>query len=172
MLARLSGVVLLCFAALPVPAQQTTATLLGTVTDSTGAIMPNVTVRATNVATNAQREVKTDEGGGYSLPFLAAGDYTVTATLQGFQSSRVDRVTLQVQQTARLDFALNVGEVSETVNVEASAALLQTETSTVGTVIDAAKIADLPLNGRNFVQLAQLIPGVNAGTPGSISVRR
>ncbi|HYO80338.1 MAG TPA: carboxypeptidase-like regulatory domain-containing protein, partial [Bryobacteraceae bacterium] len=119
-----------------------------------------------------QRSAVSDEGGAYTIPFLPAGDYSVTATLTGFQVSRVERVTLQVQQTARLDFSLQIGEVSETVNVEASAALLQTETSTVGTVIDSAKIVDLPLNGRNFVQLAQLIPGVNAGTPGSITVRR
>ena len=134
--------------------------------------MPNVTVRATNLSTNAQRDTKSDDTGAYSLPFLTAGDYTVTVTLPGFQMNRVERITLQVQQTARLDFTLKVGEVTETINVEASASLLQTETSTVGTVIDSAKIVDLPLNGRNFVQLAQLIPGVNAGTPGSITVRR
>ena len=157
---------------LPVTAQQTTATLVGTITDVSGAVMPNVVVRATNLSTNAQRDTRTDESGAYTLPFLTAGDYSVTATLPGFQVQKIDKVTLQVQQTARLDFAMKVGEVTETVNVEASAALLQTETSTVGTVIDSTKIVDLPLNGRNFVQLAQLIPGVNAGTPGSITVRR
>src|SRR5215203_1538862 len=170
---RISGaLVLLLFAALPTYAQQTAATLVGTVTDSTGAIVPNAVVRVTNLATNVTREAESDQNGSYSIPFLTVGDYSVTATQKGFQTSRVERVTLQVQQTARVDFILNVGEVSETINVEASAALLQTETSTVGTVIDAAKIVDLPLNGRNFVQLAQLIPGVQAGTPGSISVRR
>ena len=134
--------------------------------------MPNAVVRATNLATNVTREAASDQSGSYSIPFLTVGDYSVTATQKGFQTSRVERVTLQVQQTARVDFILNVGEVSETINVEASAALLQTETSTVGTVIDSAKIVDLPLNGRNFVQLAQLIPGVQAATPGSITVRR
>jgi hypothetical protein len=153
-------------------AQQTAATLVGTVNDSTGAVVPDAVVRVTNVATNTTRETKTDSAGSYSMPFLPAGDYTVTAAMAGFQSARVERVTLQVQQTARVDFVLKVGEVTETVNVEASIALLQTETSTVGTVIDSSKIVDLPLNGRNFVQLAQLIPGVQAATPGSITVRR
>src|SRR3954454_20886699 len=153
-------------------AEQTTASLVGTITDASGAVMPKVVVRATNLSTNVQRETHTDDTGAYSLPFLTAGDYSVTVTLAGFQVQRVDKVTLQVQQTARQDLSLKVGEVSETVNVEASASLLQTETSTVGTVIDSTKIVDLPLNGRNFVQLAQLIPGVNAGTPGSITVRR
>ena len=156
----------------PMFGQQTTATLLGTVTDSSGAIVPGVLVKATSLSTNTSREAKTDDSGSYSIPFLPAGDYSVTAAVQGFQASRVDQVTLQVQQTARVDFSLKVGDVTDTVRVEASAALLQTDTSTVGTVIDSAKIVDLPLNGRNFVQLAQLIPGVQAGTPGSITVRR
>jgi hypothetical protein len=153
-------------------AQETTATLLGNTTDSTGAILPNVTVRAMNLATNTARETKSDASGTYSLPFLPAGDYTVTAALTGFQAQKIDRITLQVQQSARVDFQLKVGDVNESVTVNASAAVLQTENATVGTVIDSGKIVDLPLNGRNFIQLAQLIPGVNPGTPGSITVRR
>ena len=165
-------VTILLLAAASLQAQQTAATLVGTVNDATGATVPDAVVRVTNLSTNTTRETKTDPAGSYSMPFLPAGDYTVTASMTGFQAARVERVTLQVQQTARVDFVLKVGEVTETVNVEASAALLQTETSTVGTVIDSSKIVDLPLNGRNFVQLAQLIPGVQAATPGSITVRR
>ena len=153
-------------------AQQTTATIIGVVTDPAGASVAGVVVRATNLSTNAVRETKTDESGGYTLPFLPSGAYSLTASASGFQTQRVDRIELQVQQNARLDIQLKLGETTETVNVEASAALLQTDTSTVGGVIDGAKIVDLPLNGRNFVQLAQLIPGVQAGTPGSITVRR
>ena len=153
-------------------AQQTTATLTGIITDPAGAVIPNVTVKATNLATNAVRETKTAETGSYTLPFLPAGDYSVTASAGGFQTQRIDRITLQVQQTARVDLQLRIGEVTETINVEATGADLQTDTATVGSVIDGAKIVDLPLNGRNFVQLAQLIPGVQAGTPGSITVRR
>lgn len=157
---------------LPCGAQQTTATLLGTVADSSGAAVVGASVAAFNLATNVHREALTDRAGNYSIPSLPAGDYRVTATHAGFQVQRVDSVTLQVEQSARVDFALKVGNVTETIDVTASAVVLQTENASVGTVIDGGKIVDLPLNGRNFIQLAQLIPGVQAGTPGSITVRR
>lgn len=102
--------------------QQTSATLVGTVTDASGAVLPNVVVRATHLATNAFREAQTDASGTYSIPFLAAGAYTLTATLAGFQTQRIDRLSLQIQQTARMDFQLVVGEVTETVDVSASTA--------------------------------------------------
>jgi hypothetical protein len=151
---------LLCAASL---AQETTGTLAGEASDSSGAVIPNVNIVATNIATNAAHEVKTDSSGAYSIPFLPAGDYSVIATLSGFQVQRIERLTLQVQQTARIDFHMSVGSITETVNVAATAAALQTENATVGTVIDSTKIVELPPNGRNFVQLAQLIPGVQAG---------
>ena len=118
------------------------------------------------------REAVSDQAGTYSMPYLPAGNYRVTASQTGFQLQQIDAITLQVDQSARVDFAMKVGNVSETINVNAGVALLQTENATVGTVIEGGKIADLPLNGRNFIQLAQLIPGVQAGTPGSITVRR
>src|SRR5438876_5414146 len=158
--------------ALAAQAQQTTATLTGIITDPTGAVIPAVVVKVTNLATNAVREARTSDSGDYTLPFLPAGDYSVVATATGFQTQKIDRITLQVQQTARVDLQLRIGDVTETVRVEADAVALQTDNATVGAVIDGAKIVDLPLNGRNFVQLAQLIPGVQAGTPGSITVRR
>src|SRR5215831_12179088 len=169
---RLITTVILIALAAAAFAQQTTATVTGTVTDPTGALVPGVTITATNLATNGVRETKSDETGSYTLPFLPAGDYSVTVGAPGFQTQKIDRVTLQVQQTARVDLQLRIGDVAETVSVEAFAVALQTDNATVGTVIDGAKIVDLPLNGRNFVQLAQLIPGVQAGTPGSITVRR
>ncbi len=153
-------------------AQQTTATLTGTVTDSSGAIVPAATVRVVNKGSNASREARTDDSGNYNLPFLPAGDYSATLTAKGFQGQNVARFNLQVGQTLRQDFQIKVGDVAESVNVTANEAVLQTDSAVVGTVIDAAKVADLPLNGRNFVQLAQLIPGVQGGTPGSITVRR
>src|SRR2546428_9143379 len=160
------------FHCLKVNAQQTSATLVGTVTDSSNAVVPGATIRATNLATGVWREVITDDNGTYAFPFLPAGEYAVSASLAGFKTQKIDRVILGVQQTGRVDFQLTVGEVAQTISVQGGAILLQTETSTVGTVIDSTKIVELPLNGRNFVQLAQLIPGVQAGTPGSITVRR
>lgn len=136
------------------------------------AVIPDVTVRVTNRSTNLAREAKSDASGSYAIPFLPEGEWTVTATRAGFRTQRVESLTLEVGQTARVDLQLQIGDVTESVNVEAYGAVLQTDTSTVGTVIDSQKIVDLPLNGRNFVQLAQLIPGVQAGTPGSITVRR
>ena len=162
----------LCIAAMTSFGQGTTATLSGTTTDSSGATVSDVTVRATSLSTNTVRESKTDAAGNYSIPFLRSGDYKVSATRDGFQGQENNKVTLQVDQSARIDFVMQVGSVSETVNVSASSVLLQTENATVGTVIDGGKIVELPLNGRNFIQLTQLIPGVQAGTPGSITVRR
>ena len=102
-------------------AQETTATLVGNISDSTGAVAPNVSVQATNLATNTSRKALTDGAGNYSIPFLPAGDYTVTVSHPGFQTQKAERFTLQIQQTARLDFKLTVGNVSESVEVSASA---------------------------------------------------
>ncbi len=120
--------------------QQTGATLVGTVTDATGAVLPKVAIRASNLATNVVRESVADDSGNYSIPFLPAGDYLVTATLGGFREGRVERVTLQVLQTARVDFQMQPGNVNERVEVSATGALLQTENAAVGTVIDSSKI--------------------------------
>jgi hypothetical protein len=165
-------IAVVCLAAVLCFGQGTTATLSGTTTDSTGATVADVTVRVTSLSTNTVREAKTDAAGNYSIPFLQAGDYKVSVSREGFQGQENNKVTLQVDQSARIDFTMQVGSVNETVNVSASSVLLQTENATVGTVIDGGKIVDLPLNGRNFIQLTQLIPGVQAGTPGSITVRR
>src|SRR5215813_12059104 len=174
--ATLFWLVCLCgvflFGQTPVYAQQTCATLVGTLTDATGAVVPNARIKVVNLSTGAAREVITDDSGDYSFAFLPAGNYEVTISAVGYKTKKIDRLTLQVSQTLRQDFTMDVGAVSETVNVTAIGVQLQTENSTVGTVIDSAKIVELPLNGRNFVQLAQLIPGVQSGTPGSITVRR
>src|SRR5688500_12201801 len=164
-------VLLLAFIALSL-GQQTSATLVGTATDPTGAVTPDVVITIANRETNVTREAKTDASGNYAVPFLPAGQYTVSAARPGFQSIRTENVALQVGQTGRVDFQLQLGDVSQRVTVDGDAALLQTETSAVGTVINTRQIVDLPLNGRNFVQLAQLAPGVQTGTPGSITVRR
>jgi hypothetical protein len=157
-----------------VPAQQSTATIVGNVTDSTGATVTNANVTVINTATNTTRTTTTDNDGKYSIPSLAPGTYALTVEKGGFQKQQVRGIILDASQTDRHDFGLAVGEVTNTITVQAStaAAQLQTESGGVGAVIDGKKIRDLPLNGRNFVQLAQLNPGVNSGTEGSITVRR
>jgi hypothetical protein len=152
--------------------QQTTATVTGNATDPSGGVLPKVTVKLTNTRTNVMRETETDSAGVYSIPFLPAGSYQLSASATGFKTANVQPFDLQVGQTARVDLRLEVGEVTQSLDVSASASALQTESVSVGSVIDAGKIVDLPLNGRNFVQLAQLAPGVQPGTPGSITVRR
>jgi hypothetical protein len=130
------------FHCLKLNAQQTSATLVGTVTDSSNAVVPGATIRATNLATGVWREALTDDNGAYSFPFLTAGEYSVSASLPGFKIQRRDRVILGVQQTGRVDFQLTVGEVTQTISVEGTAILLQTETSMVGTVIDSGALRE------------------------------
>lgn len=167
---RLFSLALVLAAALS--AQQITGTVTGIATDPSGAVLPNVQIQLKNLQTNVVRDTVTDSSGAYSIPFLPAASYSLGATAKGFRKYQVDSFTLQVGQTARLDLTLEVGDVTQTMSVSGTAVALQTESASVGAVIDSAKIVDLPLNGRNFIQLAQLIPGVNPGTPGSISVRR
>ena len=108
---------LLALAVPPALAQQTTATLLGTVSDSSGAVVPGVTIRVTNLANQVSRETKSDDS-GLTLPFLPSGEYSVSATADGFKVQKVDRVILGVQQTGRVDLKLELGEVTQTIDVE------------------------------------------------------
>ncbi len=157
---------------IPVEAQQIAGSIVGTITDASGSVVPKAEVTITNVSTNAARQTQTDDNGNYTVPFLTAGTYRIGSAAKGFRQKTVDNALLQVGQTLRVDVQLEVGDTTQTVEVQAATASLQTENATVGSVLDAQKIVDLPLNGRNFVQLAQLIPGVQPGTPGSITVRR
>ncbi len=162
----------LVLASSPLFSQAITANVVGTITDPSGAAVPGATVFIRNQQTNQSRSAKTDEQGKYEFPFLPVGVYGLTVDARGFQRSEVAAFPLSVDQVARVDVKLSVGQSSESVQVVATAILMQTENATIGTVIDSKKMADLPLNGRSFVQLALLTPGVNPGTPGSITVRR
>ena len=146
-------------------AQTELATLTGVVTDSTGAVVRGAEVVAVNEGTNASVTTTSNEAGRYLLTNLRPGTYTVTASLSGFRKSINSGVILQVAQTARLDIALTVGAVTEEVTVSATTPLLETETSDRGAVIDQRKIVELPLNGRDYNQLATLSPGVLPPTP-------
>src|SRR5262249_19485186 len=134
--ATLFWLVCLCgiflFGQTPVYAQQTSATLVGTITDTTGAVAPNARIKAVNLATGAAREATSDDSGNYSLPFLPAGDYEVTITAQGYKTRKVERLTLQVSQTLRQGFTMDVGAGGETVKQTATGGRVRSEKSTVG----------------------------------------
>jgi len=152
--------VFLLAAALCLPAfGQTLGQIDGAVTDSTGAVVPGAAITVTNTSTNAVRKAVSNEAGIYSVPGLVPGPYSVKVEKVGFRPM-ARTLELQVQQTARVDFALQVGQVSDSVEVTASSQLLTTENATVGTVIDERRIMDLPLNGRNFFSLVALSPNV------------
>jgi hypothetical protein len=148
-------------------AQSTTATILGTVTDSSDAVMPGVAVTIVNEGTNSQRTVTTDGTGGYEAPLLPPGAYRVEGELTGFKKIIRSGITLQVDQRARVDLVLDLGAVTETIEVRADAPLVQSESAGIGTVVDNAKIVELPLNGRDFFQLSTLVTGTAPPAEGS-----
>src|SRR3989475_5652787 len=142
---------------------QTQASISGVIHDSTGAVIPGVMVTVTNPATNFNRSAVSNEAGVYNFPSLQPGQYDIKVELPGFRTITQNDVELQIQQSARIDFPLQVGEVSQTVEVAGTAALIATENATVGTVIENKRIVDMPLNGRNFLQLVSLSPNVSYG---------
>ena len=142
-------------------AQVERASLAGTVTDNSGAILPGVAVKVTNEGTNTAVSLMTDDAGDYRAVNLTPGSYTVEAEKTGFQRHVTKGLVLQVAQEARLNIQMQIGAIEQTVEVSAAAPLLQTEGSTVGQVIDTKPIETLPLNGRNIVQLAVIAPGVS-----------
>ncbi|MGH9799129.1 MAG: carboxypeptidase regulatory-like domain-containing protein, partial [Blastocatellia bacterium] len=155
---------------LVVLAQQETATITGEVRDAAGAVVPGASLTVTNVGTNISLKAETNEQGIYTVPSLKPGPYSIAVEKAGFKKVIRSGVTLQVNQTARIDIALQVGEMTNTVEVVGAATLLETETSSRGSVIDGKKIVDLPLNGRDYNQLALLSPGVLPTTPRLASV--
>jgi len=140
------------------------ASIRGVVTDPSGAVLPGVTVTATNVETGISRTVNTKNDGSYNLLNLPVGRYRMVATRQGFKSFAARAIALTVNQIYVQDVRLEVGATSETVEVTASAARVETTSNQLGTVISGNVIQDLPLNGRNWVQLQQLQPGVVASS--------
>lgn len=152
---------------------QTTAGLNGTVTDPTGATLPGAKVTVTNVDTGAKRDTETNEAGVYQFPLLQSGTYSIAVQKDGFKQVAQEGIRLEVNQVAQIDFKMTIGAVSETVEVQSTAPLLESSTSSVGQVIESKAVSDLPLNGRNFAQLAILGPGVTgvgfaaSGTIGS-----
>jgi hypothetical protein len=150
-----------------VTAQLTTGGIVGTVTDATGSRVPGVTVTATEVATDTATTVTSDASGSYSITPLKIGSYTVTFEKTGFQRVIQKNVTLDIGEVVKVDSALTVGAVTQTVEVTGAPPLLEEETSSLGTIETEKRIVELPLNGRNFFKLAFLGPGANEGSSGT-----
>lgn len=142
---------------------QTLGTITGAVKDSSGAAVAGALVTVRHPSTNAVRDTVTNNEGIYTVPALVPGIYEVKAEKSGFKVSTRSNIELQVQQTARVDFDLAVGQVTEIVEVSGVAPLLATEDATVGTIIEQKRITDLPLNGRSFFSLVALSPNVTTG---------
>lgn len=166
--ARLVFVACLILSITPaVSAQVSRGTVLGTVQDASSAVIPGVTVNVINEGTNLTRTVITDETGTYTVELLPVGQYRVEAELAGFKKEVRTGIELHVDQKARVDLQLTVGNVSEVIEVNEAAPLVQTEDASLSQTMDNRKIVELPLNGRDIAQLAYLIPGAFAPRLGS-----
>jgi len=148
-------------------AQVTTATIVGTVTDPGGSIVPGAQVTARSLDTGLTRTVTSSDAGTYRIEFLPVGKYSVEVTYTGFKKALVSDIVLQVSDTARVDVALNVGQVSETVTIsEMASPAVNTSTSEIARTIQSAEIASLPLVERNVYTLLDLTPGVQSNNNG------
>ena len=151
--------------------QTTTAIISGTVVDETGGVLPGVEVSVLNVGTGITRDTVSDDEGRYRVSELVPGDYEVSGSLAGFQTIVRSGITLTVGRHAQVELALTIGEISERVTVTGEASLVDTTSSAMSGLVDEQQIRDLPLNGRNFVQLTLLEPGVHeARSAGGSSV--
>lgn len=140
-------------------AQKTTGTITGTITDPSGAVVPDATVTVVNENTGATRTATSNEQGSFSFPELQAGTYSLTVTKAGFRKLTQKNVELHVADVTNLNVRVEMGPTAETVTVEASAVQVETQSGTVGNVVSGQEVRELPLNGRNFVQLTTLMPG-------------
>jgi hypothetical protein len=146
--------------------QGASANLTGTAKDASGAVLPGVTITAVNAGTNDTRTTVTSGDGLYRLTNLPRGTYTVSAELQGFRTLSQSGVLLTVGETVRLDFVLGVATVAETITVQGQTPLVNTEEGRISYLVDEKRVAELPLNGRNALQLIELQPGSSAN-PGN-----
>jgi hypothetical protein len=146
------------------------SSILGTVTDDSGAAVPKASITVTNTGTQQKRSVVSGETGTYEVTALEVGSYEVSAEAPGFRKIQVRGITLEVNQRARVDVKLQIGEVTQQVEVQAGALAVQTDDATISTVIDAAKIRELPIPGnRNLFRLALLAPGMSRGPASSVT---
>jgi hypothetical protein len=148
---------------------QSTATIVGRVRDATGAVIAGSDVKVRNTLTGLERSTVTTDSGDFEIPLLPiTGNYTLSISKPGFQTQETSGIVLQVDQRARFDVTLKVGAVADKITVEEAAPIVNTESGSIGQVIGNRKIVDLPLNGRNFVQLASLLPNAITGGSGTV----
>jgi hypothetical protein len=163
---QLIALLLLIFGSSGAIAQLSTADIIGTITDSSGAVVSRATVTLVNIDTHDQRVDASNDSGDFHFTLLPAGHYSVTVKSKGFKTSTTTNLAVEAGDRARADVRLEAGGITETVTVEATTPLLQADSATVSSTVTEQSVQDLPLNGRNFVQLVQLVPGANEG-PGN-----
>ena len=157
---KLTLSVLFCFglAAISV-AQDPRGSLVGTVLDASGAVVPGVEVRATRVETGVAARGATNEAGKYNIPFLIPGTYRLTAAKSGFKTYSQDNIELRVDDTLDITIRLELGNIAEAIEVHGGTSLLETASSTIGQVMDERRMLELPQKGGNPLELARLVPG-------------
>lgn len=154
-------------------AQSTTGTILGTVTDASGGVLPGATVTITNTGTGLTRIIPTSSDGAFLAPALPSGTYQVDVTLEGFKSFSQDGIRLEVGQNARVDAHLELGTISEQISVTSNVLQVDTQSSTVGVVIDKERLENLPMIGRGVLSMALLVPGIATATlPATVTNQR
>ncbi|HXJ42376.1 MAG TPA: carboxypeptidase-like regulatory domain-containing protein, partial [Bryobacteraceae bacterium] len=150
-------------------AQTVTASITGTVADPSDAVVPNVKITATNADTNINYTATTNQNGVYNLLFLTVGRYNVTAESSGFKKSVLGPFALEVNQIAKVDVKLEVGDTTQSVEIRDFSPILQTESTQTGDALTSTRLSALPLNGRNFASLTQLIPGAISTSPNAMN---
>jgi hypothetical protein len=168
-----AGALAVCAASMAtvsLPAQTLDTAILGLVTDPAGAVVSGAEVTIAQRATGFSRTILTSAEGSYEVRYLLPGEYTVEVKAAGFRSERRTGVTIQIGQQARVNFALQLGQVVETLEVVAEVPLMQTENAALGEVVTQERIINMPLNGRRFLDLAALTPGVTVRTSAQFSI--
>ena len=147
-------------------AQVTTGSILGTVHDASGAVVPDATITVVDAGKGTTIVKQTDAQGNYTVPYLLPGTYNISVESKGFKRSVQNNVVVDIDQKAQIDFALEAGGASETVEVTSAPPLIRLDSSELGQVVGKREVQNLPLNGRNFAQLVYLVPGVTSGQAG------
>jgi len=145
------------------------ADLIGSIIDASGAVIPGVSVSAENVSTGLTRKATTDSAGNWTITLLPTGTYRLRAEKPGFNTATASNIVLAAGDRLRVDLTVQVGSAQQTVEVTAVAPALQSDSSSIGQLISSNAVENLPLNGRNFIRLAQLVPGANESVQNAMS---